>query len=218
MKNKEMKNKNILPGVIIFGIIASIIIYAVMLNAEKNILTEYEKGTIYVAAQEIPRGTIIQEDNYNVYFELKELDKKVIPATAISTPEELNGLIPYCKIDQGTLITTAMFESVNEVTKDMKEPVIAGFKADDLYQVVGGVLRSGDRIHIYDVEEEAGTAELIWSNIFVEQVFDSAGTSISSEDTATAAQRINVYLDKTEVEEFYAKLSSGALRVVKVCD
>ena len=43
--------------------------------------------------------------------------------------------------------------------KDMTQPVVAGFKADDLYQVVGGVLRSGDRINIYQVNENANKGD-----------------------------------------------------------
>lgn len=41
----------------------------------------------------------------------------------------------------------------------MEDPVIAGCKADDLYQIVGGVLRAGDRINIYQVDEQAAKAE-----------------------------------------------------------
>ena len=97
----------------------------------------------------------------------------------------------------------------------MKEPVVAGFRADDLCQVVGGVLRAGDLIHVYSSEEEQGTF-LIWENVYVQQVFDSKGTAIPNEDQATAAQRINVFLDKEDVEDFYSRLDQGTLRVVKV--
>lgn len=97
---------------------------------------------------------------------------------------------------------------------ELKEPVIAGFKADDLYQVVGGVLRAGDRIHIYRVSEEKETT-LIWDNVYICQVFDQSGVSIESGNSTAAAQRINVYLDREDVEEFYSELALGTLRVVK---
>ena len=107
-----------------------------------------------------------------------------------------------------------MFETKNEITAQMEEPVVAGLRADDLYQVVGGVLRAGDRIHIYRVNEE-GEAELAWENVYVQGVFDQSGTAISNDDRDTAAQRINVYLDKKVIEEFYSQLNAGALRIVK---
>ena len=96
--------------------------------------------------------------------------------------------------------------------------MIAGFKAEDLYQVAGGVLRSGDRIHIYSVKEEGKEASSVWKNVFVQQVFDTSGNRISNEDSDTAAQRINIYLAEEDVERFYEQLSAGSLRAVKVCD
>lgn len=227
-KNKIKKEKSILPGVIFAGLLSSVIVYAVLLNAEKNALADYEKGSIYVAVKEVPEGQIISDANSQEYFRLQELDKKLIPETAIQSPEELAGLAARYPIDAGTLVTTGMFEQLNEVTKDMQEPVIAGFKADDLYQVVGGVLRAGDRIHIYTVTEKESVEEgeqepdyetgLAWENVFVAEVFDQSGQRILNEDISTSAQRINIYLDKEDAAAFYAGLSSGTLRVVKVCD
>lgn len=36
-----------------------------------------------------------------------------------------------------------MLESEEQITGEMEEAVIAGFRAEDLYQAVGGVLRAG---------------------------------------------------------------------------
>lgn len=224
MKIREKKiklntEKSIVPGAVFLGLLAAVIIYAVMINAEKNALTAYEKGIIYVAAQEIPEGQLVTTENMDIYFKQLELDAAVIPETAISTPDELIGLIPEISIDAGTLITGGMFESVNEATGSMKEPVIAGCKADDLYQLAGGVLRADDRIHIYKVDEDgrAYTAPQ-WEKIFVQAVFDQTGLEISNADHTSAAQRINIYIEKEDVENFYSELSSGMLRVVKVLD
>ena len=120
-----------------------------------------------------------------------------------------------------------MFTAVNDITKDMTQPVVAGFKADDLYQVVGGVLRSGDRINIYQVNENADNwtdassdtaASLVWGNVFVQEVFASAGAVISTSDSTTPAQRVNIYMDNDNVAAFYAALAQGSLRVVKICE
>lgn len=153
--------------------------------------------------------------NFSIYFAIKELDAKLIPKKAVKSLEQLEGLIPCSNIDAGTMVTLGMFENINDITAEMAEPVIAGFKSEDLYQVVGGVLRAGDRIHIYTVKE-TGETVLCWENIYIEEVFDMSGTSISNEDNTTAAQRINVYLDKSDIEEFYTNLANGTLRVVKV--
>lgn len=242
MKEKKKNNvpktpngkRNILPGACVLGLVIAIFMYAVMLNTEKNVLSDYARASVYVAVKDIPAGQPITSENFQDYFALKEIDEKIVPAAAVGSGDQMEGLVALYKIDSGTIITTGMFDTVNEITKDMLNPVIAGFKADDLYQVVGGVLRAGDRIHIYKVVEDAGntvvtdgdneedrtvTAEatLIWENVYVQDVFDQTGNRIVSGDTETSAQRVNVYLDKSDVEIFYAELASGTLRVVKDC-
>lgn len=212
------KGKNrIWAGSIIAALLAAAVIFAVMMQMEQNMLTQYEKGSILIAAGNIPKGQIITQENYGAFFKEAELDKKCIPAAALTPVGQLQDMVAAADIDEGTFLTKGMFDTRDEITGDMQNPVIAGFKAEDLYQVVGGVLRTGDRIHIYYVTEEGKTV-LNWRNIFVQQVFDNAGNSITSGDKQTAAQRINIYLDQADVEQFYSGLTTGSLRVVKVCE
>lgn len=213
-KEKTPGSRNILPGAIAAGLLLSIIIYAVMLNVEKHTLEDYAKGTVYTVVQPIPSGTMITEGNSGTYLKSVEIDANLIPAANVS-PEMLNGLIAAYDIDTGTILTTGMFEKLNDITAGMANPCVVGFKADDLYQVVGGILRAGDRICIYSVGEENETT-IIWENAYVQGVFDQSGNRIEAADEKTAAQRINIYLDKGSVEEFYSKLAAGTLRAVKV--
>lgn len=218
---REQKNKTqktwIWNGGIVAALVAAVAVFLVMLQMQENMLSQYEKDVIYVVAKEIPKGQVITAKNYDAYMEQKELDKGVVPETALKTVEQIDGLAALYDIEPGTLLTLGMFEQLNQVTAQMQEPVIAGFKAEDMYQVVGGTLRAGDRIHIYNVDEN-GIATLVWSDVYVQQVFDSAGMIISNNDEITVAQRVNVYMDKVDVELFYSELAVGALRVVKVCD
>ena len=220
MQSKKMIHKghtHILIGTIIAALVAAIGVFLIMMQMEKNMLLQYEKGSILIACKKIPKGQIISEDNAMLFFEMTEIEKQCIPKTALTSWDEIADMVPVQRIDEGVLLTSGMFEKIEEVTADMKTPVIAGFKADDLYQVVGGVLRTGDRIHIYGVTEQ-GEVKLNWQNVFVQQVFDNAGNHIGSEDKQTSAQRINIYLEQNNVERFYSELAEGSLRVVKVCD
>lgn len=212
---KQKVDSRLKTGGVIAALLSAVVVFAVMVQMEKNILTQYEKGIIYVASTEIPRGEVVTEGNYARFFTEQQLDSSCIPATAINSPDQIRGLVAKTDIEQGVLLTAGMFEPVDEVLEAMEKPVIAGFKAEDLYQVVSGVLRSGDRVSIYSVKEEEVT--LVWQNVFVQQVFDASGTVIASGDTVTAAQRINVYLDRKDVEQFYGELAAGSLRVVKMC-
>lgn len=195
---------------------AAAAVFAAMLHLEKSVLTQYEKATIYIAAEEIPKGQMITEENYLQYFTEKQLDKNCIPDTALCAPEQVKGLIAAYNIDPGVLLTEGMFEEYSQIIGGMKEPVVAGFKAEDIYQVAGGILRAGDRVHIYSVKEEETI--LVWREIFVQQVFDASGTAIPNDNNTAAAQRINVYIDREDVANFYRELAGGSLRVVKALD
>ena len=86
---KDKKERSILPGVIIVSLLVAVIVYAVMLNAEKTALSDYEKGTVYVTTKPVPKGTLITAD----YITQKEVDKSLIPSGAVSNPEDLTDLI-----------------------------------------------------------------------------------------------------------------------------
>lgn len=204
-------------GSIAAAFIASVAVFAVMLQMEKAVLGNYEKGKIYIASKEIPKGQAITAENEEEYLQQIEVDVNCIPDTALSEASQITKLEAGYNIEKGVLLTMGMFREQNTVTAGMQEPVIAGFRAEDVYQVVGGVLRAGDCIHIYCVDTE-GKARLRWSDITVQQVFDGAGRSIKSGDGDTCAQRVNIYIDKPNVEEFYSELKAGSLRVVKICD
>lgn len=215
-REKRKGTSRLRMGGVLAALVASVAIFTAMIQMEKNILTRYEKGTIYTAVREIPRGQLITEENYQQYFKEQQLDKSCIPSTALNSPDQVTGLVAVYDIDEGILLTGGMFQEVNGILKEMNAPVIAGFKAEDIYQVAGGVLRAGDRVNIYSVKD--GETSLVWAKVFVQQVFDASGNTIDNGDTVTAAQRINVYLDEAEVQNFYAELAGGSLRVVKLLE
>lgn len=218
---KKEKNKltaaKVWTGSIIAALVAAVAVFVAMLQLEKNMLSQYEKGVIYVAQKNIPKGQFITNENWEEYVDIKELDKTCIPQKAITGETQLENLIAVFDIDEGVLLTEGMFTEQKEVLRNMSEPVTAGFKAEELYQVIGGTLRTGDRIHIYQVNEEGETLP-VWLNVFVQQAFDSSGMLIANDDKTTPAQMLNVYLDKKDVEAFYTELAKGTLRVVKVCE
>ena len=214
---KKNRRKNIWAGSILLAFLSALVVFGVLLQLERKALAEFEKETVYLAKTDIYKGQMIDNENFEVFMEPKEINVAYIPEHAVKDQSNIGGMISLWDIEKGVILTEGMFRTVDHVTENMKEPVIAGLKADDIYQVSGGVLRSGDRIDIFGVNED-GSVTLKWSNVYIEQVFDSSGKSIAPSDTAAAAQRINIYLDRADVERLYSDLGSGNLRVVKVCD
>lgn len=215
---KETGKKNVLPGAIAVAFIAAIIIYFIMISVEKNALSAYEKGEVLIAQTDILKGMTLTESNISQYIKRVQVDKNMIPQSAIIDMDQIISRMATIELSKGTILTTSMVEGAQEAVQKMKQPVIAGFKADDLYQVVSGTLRAGDIVHIYTVNTETEQVELVWQNVLIQQVFDVAGTAIQNQDQSTSAQRINIFLEQEFVEPFYKEVSSGSLRVVKALD
>ncbi len=203
-------------GGIIAALVASAAVFAVMVQMEKSILDGYEKKTVFMAASKIPEGQLITEDNYMQYFREQQVDAGCVPGTALNSPDQAAGLVAVYDIEEGVVLTEGMFRKLNLILAELEKPVVAGFKADDIYQLAGGVLRAGDRINIYSIREES--AGLVWGNVYVQQVFDASGNAIPNADRSTAAQRVNVYLEESDAADFYSSLAGGSLRVVKLLE
>lgn len=214
-KGAESRKKG-LPGIILAAFTAAAVTYIVLLNVEKNALSAYEKGDCWVLAQALEKGTEITADNVGSIFCAAQADLRHIPQEAVADPQTLLGAQAAITIPGGSIVTEPMFTSAGSFRSALEHPVIAGCRADDLYQLVSGTLRSGDRIHIYTVDEELGETYLVWDNVMVYQTFDSAGNLIPPQDTLSAAARINVLLEEGTAELFYSELYRGSLRAVKL--
>ena len=204
-------------GSILAALVAAVSIYAVMLHTEKSLMEDYEKKEVILATATIPRGMLLTEENLSSLSGSATVDSAGVSADAVTDVSDLIGLTSECDIESGTVLNRSMFLAANEITLGMREPVLVGIKAEDLYQAVGGVLRKGDRIHVYAEEEETGEVILRWNSLYVADAFDTAGNRIEA-GTDSAAIRFNVYLDREDVEAFYHEITSGNLRIVKVCE
>ena len=65
MKKEKKEKRSILPGVIIVSLLVAAVVYAVLLNAEKTALSDYEKGSVYVTTKPVPKGTMITADYHS---------------------------------------------------------------------------------------------------------------------------------------------------------
>lgn len=82
-KEAVIKPKSILPGAIFVALVAAVIIFAVMLNVEKNALSDYEKGVVFFTARTIPEGQLLTEENIAEYIQSREIDISLIPEAAL---------------------------------------------------------------------------------------------------------------------------------------
>ena len=216
MIKKEKEKKNLWPGMILMAFLASIATFFLLLNMEKNALEAYEKVSVWCTNCELSKGLEVTEGSLSQCLLKVEMDKTKVPADLIENPETLIGKQTVFAIPQGTILTASMFTQEETYRKGLYQPVIAGCKGDDLFQLVSGVLRKGDRVNIYTVNSEIEETYMLWENIVVYQVFDAAGNVIAPEDTTTPAARVNLLLEEGCTEQLYNELNAGSLRLVKV--
>ena len=92
--SKSTKNK-IWNGSILAAFIAAAAVFIIMLQAEKKVLAEYEKITVCVTIDDLPKGESITEDNILNYVQTVEIDQMCIrdrPYPAIrSFPDDRSG-------------------------------------------------------------------------------------------------------------------------------
>jgi len=217
------RKRPVLPWVVLGCLIAALAVYGVAIHIQTEILSAYDKAVVYTATSPMAAGDVMDADEAAGKVAPVEIPATAAPADAVTDPAVLADSAARYGIEPGTILCASMFETVDSVLEGMNEPVIAGFRSEDIYQVVGGVLRAGDTISIYTVDNvaEIGAAEyegtLRWDSIRVQDVFDSSGLRIGSDDATTPASRVNIYMEKGDVEEFYASLAQGSLRVVVHC-
>lgn len=219
-KNKEKvrvrKERRIFPGVIAVAFIASAITFFLLLNIEKNMLQNYEKAAVWVAAASLQKSAEISAENMEEYFRQVEVDKSRLPEYVIRDIHEIEGSRAALMIPEGTILSEPMFSSDESYVNNLTNPVILGCKAEDLYQVASGILRKGDVVNVYTVNDELGETYLLWADVLIDQTFDNAGNLIAPEDVTTAAARINLLMEEACAEQFYTELNKGSLRMVKI--
>ncbi len=218
MSKDKLKKKRIMPGVILVSFIAALGTFFLLLNMEKNVLSSYEKVFVWCAKEELARGRQFSQADLESCFVWVEVDKGSVPEKVVEDVNDLIDMQAQIDIPQGTVITETMFTGEEGYISGLEKPVVAGCKGEDLFQLVSGVLRKGDYVHVYTVNEEMEETYLLWENIMVYQVFDAAGNVIAPEDTTTPAARVNLLLEEGYAEQFYSELYRGSLRVVKVWD
>ena len=109
MKKRKMsqawKNR-IWNGSILAAFVAAMAVFVFLLQTEKRVLTEYEKEQVCVVTAAIPRGEKISAENAEQYITVMEIDKRIVPETALKSTEAASGRIAAYGVEQGMVLTT----------------------------------------------------------------------------------------------------------------
>ena len=216
MRKEKNNNESVKVkfGIFVAALITAAGVFAVMTYLQRQALSDFVKREIYVAASDIPRGVVLNEENRKTYLVIKSVDAGSVPDNCTPDAGMIMGLSPVYDIGKGTLLTYNMFTSPKEELDEMDDPILAGFRTDDLSKAVSGSLRAGDVIDIYSIDPGTGDGFLLCKDVYVESGYDGYGNRVTDEKPAVM---FNIYLESADAAGFYEGLSSGSLYVVKRC-
>lgn len=190
-------------------------VFVLLLNVETRKMSQYEKGSVVVAAADMPEAKEITTENVAQLFSVEERPVSDIPQSAYQDPSELVGQYTRNGIDSGSMITKSM---LGDLKKEYRDAVLLGVNMEALDQSVAGTLRIGDVIDIYTVKEEAENQVVVQkalSGVTIERSYTSSGTAILKEDDTSIAQYITIPVHKDAVGVFYQSLEDRRVEIVK---
>lgn len=231
-KVKEKRHGSVLPVAFLISIIVAGVVYVSLLRMEANILSDYEKVTIYTVASDIAKNTVITKENIGMYFTTTEVERTILPADVIYNLEDIERKAISFNATPGTILTQSMFYSINDIYGKYNNPKEIGLSMSDISQAVGGIIRTGDYVDIYILTKQntssLSSAELdayrpmkttpIYSHVYVSKAFDSSGNVIENSDKTSVCQRINVIVGEDEVNTLYKSILDGSIYISKAVD
>ena len=220
-KEKVKKDHSKLNAFIVSGAIALVLataVYGVLVATENKILGQYDKTTVYVAKENIVKGTPLTAD----MFEESLADTRLVPVTAIPYTENFDTRITeyYAECDiagKSMLLNTYMSKTLDKADGDVK----VGISVTSPTNLVNGLIRTSDFVDIYiidyslDAEEAIKGLSPVYTGVYVSEVFTSNGTPIKNDDKTSTAQRFNVLLSQENAEKLIGLMQTGNVFVVK---
>lgn len=211
--------------VFIYCLIATFILYALIVAVEKAIVSSDEKKPVYVAAMDIKESLLITEDNFDKYFKLEERIIDTLPDGYITDKNMLIGYITDRELLAKEIAVTDIFVKEQNLIATIDNPVEVSLNASNLAQVVGGVLRTGDFINIWSVKTinkngvQTIEAVPIYEGAYVTRAFTSSGEEISRDNQEEASTMvINIVIPAEQEEAFNKAIAEGTIRLGRVYD
>lgn len=201
-------------------LIIAVAVFAVLLTIEKHEVEKYERISFLVAVSDVPAGTKLTDKNVKEYFEMRKCDVSLKSPYAIRNYEELAGMYVKDKIYANTIAYEYQLSGIDFTNENVTDRVKVSFTAN-LADALIGTLRMGDVVKLYVVNAQnvqAEISELLSYPVIIEEAFDSSGSLIKAGDETTLATNYTITIDKSDEANFYEKLSTGNVKIVKVED
>lgn len=209
LRDKKVKSEKKIVTLVI-SLLLAIVVFIGLIIVQKNVVSPNGHATVYVATQNLDRGTLITKDNVNSLFKTEVVDGNLKVSNSVENKNKLIDHIVTQKINQGTVVANNYFLDKNDVLSKIDKPTEVSFTTNDVSNVLGGTIRQGDLINISIINDKR-SKELL-HNAYVSKVFAQDSKEIGRNDDKPA-MTINVIIPGSLVQEFNTGVSNGNVRV-----
>ena len=215
---KEKRKKN--PAWrFLFSFFMAFLVFLLLLMLEAGIQNKEEEKQVVMAVADIPKGTELSDEIIANSFREIYVPVSYVPDQVIEDRKQLAGNITEEEICEREILTIPKLCELSALLEELEEPVEVSVSVTDLSQVVGGIIRAGDRINLSVTDRETGVNERIISNVYVSGAFTSSGNRLDrvrTEQEQPPATVLNFWIPKAMEQAFNEKINSGLLRISKI--
>jgi pilus assembly protein CpaB len=152
-----------LIAAVLVGAIAAYALFTYVNGIEDRANDNAERVKIFKIARDIPKGFFGDEAFNQGYIEEDEIAKEFRPATAITSPNQIDGLVAISNLPANSVVVSDQFvsqaESLSTFSSLLKNNQVAITISVDQVRGVAGLLVPGDFVNMLVVVENGTTAE-----------------------------------------------------------
>ncbi|MBE6049529.1 MAG: hypothetical protein E7214_02425 [Clostridium sp.] len=214
-----MKNKII---AFFISLVVTVISFLLIVFIEDKIFNPEGTTKVYVVKQEkLEKGFVITEKNFDELFKEEERRTDQIPKVYIENKEDVYEYILKQDIYENEVVTADKFENKDDNFKELSEKREVTVNASALENVVGGVLRAGDKVDILVTKNSSSkqlVTEVALSEVYISKIQSSDGSTIDRLDKNKSGVLLTFTVDILQAQELETAKAEGKLTFIKIVD
>lgn len=215
-KGGDIKAKliSVLKVVVIPALFAGIVVCGLYLSMQNKLEAQSLKGQVLVMKESVAANTYVKADEADKYFEVVSVEKIAIPETAYTTISDLpkEGFYVENAMTKMQMVLKDDIVSKDEVMDKYKAGYeVTSFAAESFDDSVNGSLRKGDIVDVYAKDPATEMLTLMAENVYVSEVYDTAGKKITEDDEV--ATSFTVWVTPEEVDSINTAVVYGGIQM-----
>lgn len=199
------------------ALVAGLLTVFYVTNYKRDVRSAEASVTVYVAAKDVPAGTSGDQMASDGYLTQQDIAQRSVAPGAISSPEQLAGLVASGQIFAGEQVTTRRFttEETRGIRAQISGTERAVSVAGNKQQTLAGTLKAGDHVDVvasWNVPEQIQNhvSRVILRNILVLEVPQAAATDQKLTEPGEGGNTVMLALTDAQSQKMFWVAQNGA--------